>query len=792
MRKRKCIEGTSPGNIVDETREMFIQQLYNSKWWDRANLKSHLKDEIVTKEDAHERIESFQKHTDSQMETLICASCGIEESFSKDFIPSEKYRQKKNFWEKCSTDSIPNCFISEISNPNLFVQDNKAYNLYSVLVSEEGSFNLCPDCSKFKVSGKPTIGSISGGLLFDVVSDLCELSFMETLLLTKYHPYLHTVKIKKPENAQFNSLKGHVICYEHDGLQITNDYLFTDIEKVLTVTFVGPANEFEDIKKNLVNMEIFRMDPSKLLQWLVYLKSNNDYYAHAIIPSVQDLKTILKDLERRVLNMISNVEITQEERTMTAQLNEETYETLNTTSSFSLLVQPSNNNDMSATSMFTTLENCLKVTSTKDPINEYNNLDEILYLAFPTIFTYGKGLTSKLNKSLVRKWMLFFDNRFSRNCEIQFYLYSVLTRMKINHQSAIYVKANPDSVQEISELVNDPFVFQKLASSIENPRSDIAKSLLEKLLKHCTVPGSTIPFSDFEKQFSLVELIAYIRVFGLPTYFVTVSPNQSNLSNVVDSTEKFFHNLQYLFKDLVGIVPEHLSRTSQPSIEFRNKGIFGTPVAFYSVVESQARGSLHIHFLLWSSIPSWLFSFVIGKGELESLVAQVIDSTVSAHVPDVHLLNYYNRKTQSTSILESTDTYDLVTTLNTHRHSFTCRKGKNGLSHCRMAFARPTQPRTAPIEIVQDENSKFIGVPLLNEDSVEPFSLFSNAMTRPITWQLKRPSTDLNLEIDGYPISNSYITEFNINLTKAVQSNTCVSFLGDTLGAKTACYYLCK
>jgi hypothetical protein len=41
---------------------------------------------------------------------------------------------------------------------------------------------------KFKVSGKPTIGSISGGHLFDVASDLCELSFMETLLLTKYHP----------------------------------------------------------------------------------------------------------------------------------------------------------------------------------------------------------------------------------------------------------------------------------------------------------------------------------------------------------------------------------------------------------------------------------------------------------------------------------------------------------------------------------------------------------------------------------------------------------------------------
>jgi hypothetical protein len=117
------------------------------------------------------------------------------------------------------------------------------------LVSEEGCCNLFPDCSKFKVSGKPTIGSISGGLLFDVASDLCERSFMETLLLTKYHPYLHTVKIKKPENAQFNSLKGHAICSEHDGLQITNDYLFTDIEKVLTVTFVSPAHEFEDIKK---------------------------------------------------------------------------------------------------------------------------------------------------------------------------------------------------------------------------------------------------------------------------------------------------------------------------------------------------------------------------------------------------------------------------------------------------------------------------------------------------------------------------------------------------------------
>ena len=109
-----------------------------------------------------------------------------------------------------------------------------------------------------------------------------------------------------------------------------------------------------------------------------------------------------------------------------------------------------------------------------------------------------------------------------------------------------------------------------------------------------------------------------------------------------------------------------------------------------------------------------------------------------------------------------------------------------------MAFGRPLQPRTAPVEIVQDSSGKYIGVPVDGLCSPDPFSLFSTHETRPITWQLQRPKSDFSLELDGYPISNAYITEFNLNLTMAVKSNTCVSFLGDTLASKTAAFYLCK
>lgn len=793
MTKRKIDISDSINGLVEETRESFIAQVHNIKWYDVNNVMDHIKAEIVTKEESSSRIASYQKHTETDIETLACASCGMKEQIFQDHTRYQKFRDKRNYWEKCSIEAIPQCFLSDQANinPNLLDYNGHTYNLYATLCQAK-YLNFCPDCSKFKTNGKLPLASISSGLLFDVNTNLCQLSFTETLLLTRYHPYLQTVKITKPGNSEFNFLKGHVICYEHDGLQVVNNHLFTEIDKVLTIIYVGPKEQLESAKKHLLNMEMFKMDATKLLQWLIFLKNNNQFYSTILLQSVEELEAILDSLKQKLLQMLSNVEMTQEEENSTAPLNEEIIETPKATPSYSLLVQNINDTDASPSTLLSAVESCLRVSSSREMINEYSYVDEILYLAFPTLFPYGKGLPQKLCKSFIRKLMLFYDNRFSKNTEIQFYLYSVSTRMNINQKSAVYVKANPHAIQEVSSLVNDPLILQKLATSIEDPQSQVAKGILHTLLKHCTIAGASIPFSDFEKQYSLVELIAYIRVFGLPTYFITVSPNQKPNSTVIDSTQKFYHDLQYLFQDLVGLIPEHLSRKSQPAIEYRNKGIFGTPIAYYSVVESQARGSLHVHFLLWANIPSWLFTSAIGNPELEKLIAQLIDSTVSAHVPDIHLLNYHHRKSQPEQIFDSTDPYVLATTLNTHRHSFTCRKGKNGISHCRMAFGRPLQPRTAPVEIVQDSSGKYIGVPVDGLCSPDPFSLFSTHETRPITWQLQRPKSDFSLELDGYPISNAYITEFNLNLTMAVKSNTCVSFLGDTLASKTAAFYLCK
>jgi hypothetical protein len=110
-----------------------------------------------------------------------------------------------------------------------------------------------------------------------------------------------------------------------------------------------------------------------------------------------------------------------------------------------------------------------------------------------------------------------------------------------------------------------------------------------------------------------------------------------------------------------------------------------------------------------------------------------------------------------------------------------------------MGFARPFQDKTCPIELTRTTTG-IIGNPILSAPSqLDENSLFQPLDERLIVWYPKRPKTsNVDLKVGGYPISNAYITEYNKTLTRLLQCNTCVSLLGDAGSSKCALFYLIK
>ena len=64
------------------------------------------------------------------------------------------------------------------------------------------------------------------------------------------------------------------------------------------------------------------------------------------------------------------------------------------------------------------------------PLNEFENMDLILYGCFPTLFLFGEGLPSSksVSDTLARQLLLYHDNRFAENIQFIFYLFNAKMR----------------------------------------------------------------------------------------------------------------------------------------------------------------------------------------------------------------------------------------------------------------------------------------------------------------------------------------------------------------------------
>ena len=589
-------------------------------------------------------------------------------------------------------------------------------------------------------------------------TELPKLSFLETLLISKSVVHVHMVKLTANANGMYqHGLKGNCIVFNTNGVTNTVSILpRVQLNDLLLVKFYGKKESHGSVKNDYKNLIQFRVDPKKVAIWLRFLKLNNPHYKDVEIPTnvfanngltysnliTQQLDDVFEGSENE--EGLLNEQIATQNIAVTDDVEGNQFQFV-----FVDNTQCNQPMETGASNLFADFERQLHMSLPGEtleireidatPLNEFENMDLILYGCFPTLFLFGDGLNNSKSVSdkLARHLLLYHDNRFAHNIQFIFYLFNAKMRHIAISNTSLYVKNNPKAVREISTLIMSTDLLSKVKEAKNNPEGKDAKDLLALLSEHLQPASSKLPFSIGERKLQLSQLLAYCRHFGAPSFFVTISPNDAdnplvlylanetlgstivlpkeypdrvNISNQnpVACAEVFYRSMEKVMSTLIGYTPSHHRRANtSPS-----KGILGTPNAHFGVIETQGRGTLHIHFLIWSSFRPKTLQMVAHNATLSECAGKVLDTMTIASIPfKYHKENKDRLLAKLPPIRYGLDTpmpYPLESEFRdrmlkigvmfqTHNHSFTCHKGKVGKHRCRLSRPQKVINETRPV-----------------------------------------------------------------------------------------------
>ena len=249
--------------------------------------------------------------------------------------------------------------------------------------------------------------------------------------------------------------------------------------------------------------------------------------------------------------------------------------------------------------------------------------------AFPCLFPYGRGGLEALRPVEVKlrdhiRWALqYHDKRFGKHPTLPFVLFGIQQRREVLASAQIQMqRKNFDRDARI--IANISMSKLKQVCAEEEKRKPISDSSVRLLSKHVHATGVHVPGSDQQRQQLRLQIWSMCISLGPPNSWVTINPSDlhdpiaqvfagedidlnnfirhagpnkdqraTNIAGDPVAASQFFHFtvktiLEKLFQ--VWVVGNRVKS---------GMGILGRISAYFGVIESQGRGTLHIHMLLW-------------------------------------------------------------------------------------------------------------------------------------------------------------------------------------------------
>ena len=268
----------------------------------------------------------------------------------------------------------------------------------------------------------------------------------------------------------------------------------------------------------------------------------------------------------------------------------------------------------------TTKDRVYIIPHSSKPVNEYFN-PKLLGGLYPTLFCYGHGVPenrSRLHEISLREHIRYLlsynDRRFETNHSFIFVVFNILQRRDACFHAKL-ITTKPyfrSSAQEIQSL-NSGDVETALKNISKRTYDTGSNKAINKLLNSIKTIGGRVMGSTYSRAALRTKIHSLIFYEDLPCIFLTLNP-----ADIHSPIALYFAGVKL---DLNNIKPELLLDAykraeiiaSHPvaTAKFFHVlitnildtlimgGVLGPVKAYFGTVESQGRGSLHLHMLIW-------------------------------------------------------------------------------------------------------------------------------------------------------------------------------------------------
>ena len=421
----------------------------------------------------------------------------------------------------------------------------------------------------------------------------------------------------------------------------------------------------------------------------------------------------------------------------------------------------------------------LHIERDEEPSSEFSGNGVRLMETFWYDFILGNGLheyEGTISTTATRHLMQHYTLRFQANKGLVLLLANQAQRHRVLRSVTGAVR--PGKSDEFMKMAGDPELLETLERAAENPRSSDGKKVLTTISPLVALCAKQVPWGAAERGSCIAQLLAMMRRYGPASLFLTMAPDdvhnplgirltirtrstdtfpavpgdfmaalQSQPSSLecgeqgsADFGEVIFEDTYKLEDFLQGQAAGHPASTSMMFDEVadtvlsvlcgtpprrhtrktyklsdREKGIWGTGVACFAVVEETGRGAHHLHAAIWCGALPGLVSGSAIRQETFDHLRRILDKQFRSSVEDeVHVLHAVRRALHKVplhrpefherpNVLESVSrrggstvpqlsaefkrtAEHIAIVRQWHRHTATCEKLPQGACGCRMCM----------------------------------------------------------------------------------------------------------
>ena len=268
--------------------------------------------------------------------------------------------------------------------------------------------------------------------------------------------------------------------------------------------------------------------------------------------------------------------------------------------------------------------------STEPFANEYE-IDHV-YKAFPKVFPFGKGgfsdpgRSKKLSWEMQMKWMLEQSHgRFAEHEVFMFIVFNIIQRRKICLGAKLTTsRSNLPRVATLLRSMDYKSVQRVLTADKETGEINmLSDPALRQLMESTAIANGLVRGSREYIRNRRNEIRGLFARFGGPKFFITINPDDVRhpliLSLRGDISNRWRPTVTSEFAQYCRLRAKIVANNPVLQAQFFDSifravidvvfgferesriGIFGKVVAHYDIIESQGKGTLHAHGLIWTA-----------------------------------------------------------------------------------------------------------------------------------------------------------------------------------------------